>query len=181
MQKIPFDLGAANIPSGRREGAGERRPLSLPLMDVGREKVRMQSPVIISSSLMKSPRQRAEDGSGAAAEAQPGMAPCLTTEENGRGKGGGEPRGRKKKKKVCFFIAFSRRKKSANVQRWCCKATEMFTFQKDGISSRLDAIQEPPPPSPPSFISVQHNTPPSSNGGKDLIQLQLNIFFCCFS
>lgn len=52
------------------------------------EKVRMQSPVIISSSLMKSPRRRAGDGSGAVIEAQPGVAPCLTTEGDGRGRGG---------------------------------------------------------------------------------------------
>lgn len=50
---------------------------------------------------MKSPRQRAEDGSGAVIEAQPGMAPCLTTEEDG---GGGGRIGRKKKKCVFWKI-----------------------------------------------------------------------------
>lgn len=61
------------------------------------EKVRMQSPVIISSSFMKSPRQRAEDGSGSMIEAQPGTAPCLTTEEDGGGGGGGSRRKGEKK------------------------------------------------------------------------------------
>lgn len=94
---------------------------------------------------------------------------------------GDKEEGRKKKS---IFIAFFGGKKKCNCSTLLLRSHrhETFPFLKEASRKTEFPVLYTTSRSlfSPLFISVQHPTPPTSNDGMDLIQLQQNVFLSVF-